>query len=103
MVNAHTWHEETVYKVELPANRLAQWAALESERFARPVFRSSDIQWAGPFPSRPTLAELLRALRESGDLLLLVPGSGQRPSVYALADLVNLAEGKEIIKRRTPQ
>ena len=39
MVNAHTWHEETVYKVELPANRLAQWAALESERFARPVFR----------------------------------------------------------------
>ncbi len=71
--------------------------------FARPVFRSSDIQWAGPFPSRPTLAELLRALRESGDLLLLVPGSGQRPSVYALADLVNLAEGKEIIKRRTPQ
>lgn len=39
MVNAHTWNEETVYKVELPANRLAQWAALESERFAHPVFR----------------------------------------------------------------
>jgi predicted Zn-dependent peptidase len=39
MVNAHTWHEETVYKVELPANRLAQWAALEVERFAHPVFR----------------------------------------------------------------
>jgi predicted Zn-dependent peptidase len=39
MVNAHTWNEETVYKVELPANRLAQWAVLESERFAHPVFR----------------------------------------------------------------
>ena len=39
MLNAHTWHEETVYKVNLPANRLEQWAAIESERFAHPVFR----------------------------------------------------------------
>jgi predicted Zn-dependent peptidase len=38
-VNAHTWHEETVYKVGLPANRLRQWAAIESERFQDPVFR----------------------------------------------------------------
>jgi predicted Zn-dependent peptidase len=39
MVNAHTWHEETVYKVSLPANRLEQWARLEAERFSSPVFR----------------------------------------------------------------
>ena len=38
-INAHTWHEETVYKVDLPANRLKQWAAIESERFENPVFR----------------------------------------------------------------
>ena len=38
-VNAHTWVEETVYKVELPANRLAQWAKTEAERFHEPVFR----------------------------------------------------------------
>ena len=38
-VNAHTWHEETVYKVGLPSNRLRQWAAIESERFQDPVFR----------------------------------------------------------------
>ncbi len=38
-VNAHTWHEETVYKVELPSNRVRQWAAIESERFREPVFR----------------------------------------------------------------
>jgi predicted Zn-dependent peptidase len=38
-VNAHTWREETVYKVDLPKNRLRHWAILESERFARPVFR----------------------------------------------------------------
>ncbi len=38
-VNAHTWHEETVYKVGLPSNRLRQWAVMESERFRDPVFR----------------------------------------------------------------
>ena len=38
-INAHTWHEETVYKVDLPANRLEHCAKIESDRFARPVFR----------------------------------------------------------------
>src|SRR6266536_1806329 len=38
-LNAHTWHEETVYQVNLPANRLEQWAIIESERFQHPVFR----------------------------------------------------------------
>ena len=38
-LNAHTSHEETVYKVNLPANRLDQWALIESERFQNPVFR----------------------------------------------------------------
>ena len=30
-LNAHTWHEETVYKIDLPANRLEHWAKIESE------------------------------------------------------------------------
>ncbi|MHB8519421.1 MAG: M16 family metallopeptidase [Limisphaerales bacterium] len=38
-VNAHTSHEETVYEVSLPANRLPQWAMIEAERFRDPVFR----------------------------------------------------------------
>ncbi|MBX7258117.1 MAG: insulinase family protein [Candidatus Hydrogenedentes bacterium] len=38
-LNAHTSVEETVYKVNLPSNRLEQWAAIESERFSSPVFR----------------------------------------------------------------
>lgn len=38
-VNAHTSNEETVYKVELPSNRLEQWALIEAERFRAPVFR----------------------------------------------------------------
>ena len=38
-LNAHTWHEETVYKVGLPSNYLKHWAKIESERFQNPVFR----------------------------------------------------------------
>lgn len=38
-LNAHTWHEETVYKVSLPASRLRQWATIEADRFVDPVFR----------------------------------------------------------------
>jgi predicted Zn-dependent peptidase len=38
-VNAHTSNEETVYEVDLPANRLEAWATVEAERFAHPVFR----------------------------------------------------------------
>lgn len=38
-LNAHTWHEETVYRINLPANRLRHWAAIESERFQNAVFR----------------------------------------------------------------
>lgn len=38
-LNAHTWLEETVYKVDLPSNRLEQWAKIETERFQHPVFR----------------------------------------------------------------
>jgi predicted Zn-dependent peptidase len=38
-VNAHTSNEETVYQVDLPANRLEQWAVIEAERFRDPVFR----------------------------------------------------------------
>ena len=38
-VNAHTWHEETIYKVGMPSNRLEQWAAIESQRYHNPVFR----------------------------------------------------------------
>lgn len=38
-INAHTWHEEVVYKVDLPGNCLENWAIIESDRFAAPVFR----------------------------------------------------------------
>ena len=37
-LDAHTWHEETVYQVNLPSNRLEQWAVIEFS-----MFRASDL------------------------------------------------------------
>jgi predicted Zn-dependent peptidase len=38
-LNAFTSTEETVFHVDIPANRLEAWATVESERFEHPVFR----------------------------------------------------------------
>lgn len=38
-MNAGTSHDYTIYYMELPSNRLEQWAVLESNRFVEPVFR----------------------------------------------------------------
>ncbi len=37
--NAHTWHEETIYKNKIPSNELEKWLKLESERFSQLVLR----------------------------------------------------------------
>jgi predicted Zn-dependent peptidase len=38
-INAGTSNDYTVYYMELPSNRLEQWAIIESDRFVDPVFR----------------------------------------------------------------
>lgn len=37
--NAHTWHEETVYKNNIPSNELEKWLMIEQERFGELVLR----------------------------------------------------------------
>ncbi|MEX0738606.1 MAG: insulinase family protein [Pseudohongiella sp.] len=70
-LNAHTWHEETVYKVSLPANRLQQWAAIEADRFVDPVFRMFHTE--------------LEVVYEEKNRTL---DNRDRISYYALADLL---------------
>ncbi len=38
-LNAYTNNDATVYVSEIPKNRMAQWARVESQRYADPVFR----------------------------------------------------------------
>ena len=48
-------------------------------------------------PSRQAIAQLLRVLREANILKVVREGSGRRAQVLALAELINLAEGKPVI------
>jgi len=70
-LNAHTWHEETVYKVGLPSNRLQHWAEIESRRFVNPVFRMFHTE--------------LEVVYEEKNRTL---DNRDRLSYYALADLL---------------
>jgi Fic family protein len=65
--------------------------------FARPIFQSNSLQFSDPQPSRQAISSYLRKLREAGILKVVREGGGRRGQVLALAELVNLCEGKNTI------
>ena len=98
-LNAHTWHEETVYKVNLPANRLEHWAKMESERFAQPVFRLFHTELETVYEEKNRAIDNKHRLiyRAVNNLLFKVHPYGQQstlgtvehlknPSIYAIED-----------------
>ncbi|MFM1919010.1 MAG: hypothetical protein RLZZ303_644 [Candidatus Hydrogenedentota bacterium] len=91
MVNAHTWHEETVYKVDLPSNRLEQWAAIETERFQRPVFRLFTPELEAVYEEmNRALDNKQRIIMEAVDKLLYKKHPyGQQPTLGKVEHLKN--------------
>ena len=98
-LNAHTWHEETVYKIDLPANRLEQWAKIESERFAQPVFRLFHTELETVYEEKNRAIDNKHRLiyRAVNNLLFKVHPYGQQstlgtvehlknPSIYAIEE-----------------
>jgi Fic family protein len=65
--------------------------------FKRPVFRSSDIGNGVGMPTGPMVWHMLKKLREAGVLKVVREGKAGRPWVLALAELINLCEGKDVI------
>lgn len=66
--------------------------------FQNPILPSTHVRLPGRAqPSRQAISGLLRSLREAGILKVLREGSGRRPQVLALAELLKLAEGKSVI------
>jgi len=66
--------------------------------FERPIFQSGHLLFpTDPKPSRQAVAHLLRTLREGQILTIVRKGSGRRGQVLALAELVNLCEGKKVL------
>jgi Uncharacterized conserved protein len=65
--------------------------------FERPIFRSSDVTRLEHMPSAPMVANLLGNLRQNGILHTVREGAGRRPHVLALAELINLCEGRKVL------
>ncbi len=90
-LNAHTWHEETVYKIGLPSNRLRQWAEIESDRFVDPVFRLFHTELETVYEEKNrTLDNAGRIIGTAVDeLLYKVHPYGQQPTIGTIEHLKN--------------
>jgi Fic family protein len=65
--------------------------------FERPIFRGSDVAKLEHMPSAPMVHTMLKNLRENGILHTVREGAGRRPHVLALAELINLCEGRKVL------
>jgi Fic family protein len=65
--------------------------------FRQPILPGSTLVGRPGLPSKPVIMSILGKLKKSGMLRTVREGSGRRPQVFALADLVNLCEGKKAI------
>lgn len=65
--------------------------------FQRPIFRSSELTKLDHMPSAPMVGTLLKTPRKNNILHTVREGAGRRPHVLALAELINLCEGKQIL------
>lgn len=64
--------------------------------FDRPIFRSGDFVDRSGIP-RNTAMPFLRSLRDAGILVELRAASGRRAAILAFRELLNCAEGREIL------
>lgn len=64
--------------------------------FDRPIFQSGDFVQRSGIPKQSALP-FLRSLREAGILRVLRESSGRRSAVLAFPELLNCAEGREVL------
>jgi Fic family protein len=65
--------------------------------FRQPILSPSYLIEEDDMPSKPAVMGLLGSLKEAGILKVLRESSGRSPQILALAELVNLCEGKKVL------
>jgi Fic family protein len=65
--------------------------------FQRPIFRASDLTKIEQQPTAATIGNILTKLKAAAILKTVREGSGQRPQILVLAELLNLCEGSVVI------
>jgi Fic family protein len=66
--------------------------------FVHPIFQSSTISQLENMPTVPMVWNMLNKLKEDGILYTVRKGAGRRPYVFALAEFVNLTEGRTVFE-----
>lgn len=64
--------------------------------FERPIIRATDFRTLAGFNSRITANNVLRQLEAAGLIRRIREGAGPNPAVYALPELINIAEGRSV-------
>lgn len=70
---------------------------LLDQMFKQPIFQSNMFDKVPGMPSKHSILAMLNKLKETKMLTVVRPSSGRRPQVLALAELINVCEGKEVI------
>jgi hypothetical protein len=65
--------------------------------FEKPIFTGSDFKGRPDMPSYPMISNLLNKLKSADILHVVRQGSGRRPQILALSELINLCEGRKVI------
>jgi Fic family protein len=65
--------------------------------FEKPIFTGSDFKGRPSMPSYPMISNLLNKLKSADILHVVRQGSGRRPQILALSELINLCEGRKVI------
>jgi len=89
-------HERLVGEV-VALTRSKHSVPLLGRIFRRPIFEPSSLILDKGVPTKPAVMTLLRRMKEAGILQVLREASGRRPQILALAELVNLCEGRKVI------
>jgi hypothetical protein len=64
--------------------------------FSRPIFATTHFVEGSHIP-RESALRILRVLRTENVLSTIREGAGRRPSILAFPDLLNIAEGKDVL------
>ncbi len=65
--------------------------------FQRPIFQSTHLDGQATMPSKPMIMNMLAKLKREKILVTVSKGGGPHAQVLALAELVNLCEGKKVL------
>lgn len=65
--------------------------------FRQPIVSASDITRDKKMPSKPMVMVLLKKLKQANILKSVRKAAGPKPQILALAELVNLCEGKKVV------